>query len=437
VSESSESHLQEAPEVSRRYAKRVLLVLMVVYVFNFVDRFILSILLQPIKEDLGASDTAMGFLTGIAFALFYTTAGIPIARLADRANRVTVIAIGLAVWSGMTALSGVARSFAQLALARIGVGVGEAACTPAAHSLIADYFPPERRATALATYQLGAPIGIMLGFLAGGWINEAFGWRAAFFVVGLPGVLLAVVVKLVIRELPRGYSDRQLDESAAPSLGDALRVLKDLKSFVHLALGGSLHGLVAAGLSVWNAAFLIRVHGMSTGEVGSWLGPIAGLAGGAGVYLGGMITDRLAIRDARWFVWVPAISIILQIPFALVFYLHPNPIVALVFLIPATVLSSVFAGPIYATAQSLVRPRMRALTAAVLLFLLNLIGLGLGPQLVGVMSDLFAERSGSESLRWALVIIQAVNLWAVVHYLIAARTLRQELRARKEASLES
>ena len=185
---------------SQRYARYVLFVLFVVYIFNFIDRQILSILIDPIKEDLGVSDTAMGFLTGLAFAVFYTVAGIPIARLADRGVRRTIIAVGLAVWSLMTALSGAAQSFVQLALARVGVGVGEAACSPPAHSLISDYFPPEKRATAISFYNSGISIGVMFGYLAGGWIVQFFNWRVAFLVVGLPGILMAVVIRLTIRE---------------------------------------------------------------------------------------------------------------------------------------------------------------------------------------------------------------------------------------------
>ena len=238
--------MTEASSLSRTYRSYALALLVVVNVFNYLDRQILSILLESIKRDLQLSDTALGFLTGIAFALFYTFAGIPIARWADRGLRRTIMALGLAVWSGMTTLTGLAQSFTQLALARIGVGVGEAACSPPAHSLLSDYFPPERRGTALSIFSLGVPIGIMIGYLSGGWINQYFGWRTAFFVVGLPGLLLAVVVRLTLREPPRGHSESlQTSTSVTPadSFPDVLRFMWRLRSFRHLSLAAALHAL--------------------------------------------------------------------------------------------------------------------------------------------------------------------------------------------------
>ncbi|HYV57811.1 MAG TPA: MFS transporter [Candidatus Nitrosopolaris sp.] len=414
----------EPAESSPGYARYVLGLLVLVYVVNFVDRQILVILLHPIKQDLGVSDTAMGFLTGFAFSLFYAVAGIPIARWADTGQRRTVIALGLAVWSAMTAASGLARSFTQLALARVGVGIGEAAGSPPAHSLISDYFPPARRATALAIYSAGLYVGYMVGYLLGGWINEFFGWRSAFFVVGLPGLLLALVVRLTLREPPRG----PVVADEVDSAHDVLRFIWRRRSLRHLVLAGATHAFVTYGSSAWSPTFLIRVHGMRTGEIGTWLGLIAGVAGGAGAVLGGVLCDRLAARDARWHAWLVAIAVTAGLPFSLCFQLWPAPHPALLWNIPAVFFSSFWLGPTVAMIQGLVKPRMRAMASAILLFAISLIGLGVGPQAIGILNDLLAPRLGAHAVRYSLVVFGFVNLWSAAHYLMAARTLRADLR---------
>ena len=407
--------------------------LFLAYVFNFVDRQILSILLQPIKAELQVSDTAMGFLTGMAFALFYTFAGLPIARWADYGTRRTIIALGIAIWSVMTAASGFARNFVQLALARVGVGVGEATLSPAAHSLISDYFPPERRATALAIYSMGASFGILLGLAAGGWLRETLGWRAAFLIVGLPGLAVALLTRLTVREPPRGHVEGLSAETHGESLGEVLAYLWRLRSFRHLSLAASLYGFAGYGFSIWAPAFLERSHQMSATEVGFWLGPILGLGGALGTYLGGRLGDHLGAKDARWYMRLAAIGACLQLPFALAFLLWPDAGPALAFLIPSTVLSLFYVAPTYAMTQGLAKLRMRALATAVLLFVLNLVGLGLGPQVVGILSDLLSPRLGTDSLRYALLIVVLTNLWAAGHSLVAARWLREDLAAKELA----
>jgi predicted MFS family arabinose efflux permease len=408
--------------ISPAYARYVLGLLFVVFVFNFIDRQILAILLEPIKADLGVSDTAMGFLTGIAFALFYTVAGIPIARLADRGTRRTVIAVGLAVWSGMTALSGMVRSFGELALARIGVGIGEAACSPPAHSLLSDYFPPERRATALAVYSMGIHVGVLFGFVIGGWMSQYFGWRAAFLVVGLPGLVLSIVVRLTVREPARTHA------IAAPvSSGTAVRTLWATPTFRHMALGAALHSFAAYGIAAWAPAFLGRVHHMQPAEIGLWLGLITGVGGGIGAMSGGVLADRLGVRDARWSLWVPALASLVEIPFWFVFLLWPDPIPAILGGIPGVLGGAMWLGPVFATTQSLVRPDMRALASAVLLFVINLIGLGVGPQAVGVLNDVLTPWAGVGAVRYSLLIVGIMNVWAAIHFAIAARTLRADL----------
>ena len=281
-------------ETDRIYKARhyALGILVVVYTFNFIDRQILSILLEPVKTDLGLSDTQMGLLTGFAFAMFYATLGIPIARFADRTNRRNLIAAALAIWSGFTALSGLAQNFWHMLAARIGVGVGEAGCSPPAHSMIADYYPAEQRATALGIYSLGIPFGIMFGLFAGGWINEFFGWRAAFFVVGVPGLLLAILVRYSLAEPPRGMAEGRTDSGEQPSIGETLAYLWQKKSFRHMSFAAALTAFVGYGFVTWAPAFLIRSFGMGTGEIGTWFGLILGVAGGIGIAGGGYLADK-------------------------------------------------------------------------------------------------------------------------------------------------
>jgi predicted MFS family arabinose efflux permease len=411
---------------ARQYA---LGVLVVVYTFNFIDRQILSILIQPIKDELGLSDGQLGLLAGFAFALFYATLGIPIARFADRGNRRNLIALALAVWSGMTALSGLAQNFWHLLVARIGVGVGEAGCSPPAHSMIADYYPASQRSTALGIYSLGIPVGIMFGFFAGGWMNEFFGWRAAFFVVGIPGILLAVLVRFSVREPVRGMSEGRIISGAQPTMMDTFRYLSQKRTFRHLAFGGALTAFVGYSVVTWIPAFLIRSHGMGTGEIGTWLGLILGIPGGIGIALGGYLADRAGARDARWYLWIVSVSLLVALPFGLGVYLAASPYVALLLLVLPVALGNFYQATTFAQTQGLVTLRMRAVAAAVLLFILNIIGLGLGPYLTGYLSDQLQPRFGDESLRWSLLICSLINVWAAYHYYVAGKYLKTDLEA--------
>jgi MFS family permease len=413
--------------VDDRMRSYVLGVLVVVYTFNFIDRQILSILLEPIKVDLGLSDTELGLLTGFAFALFYATLGIPIARFADRSSRRNLIAGSLVVWSGMTALSGAATNFWYLLLARIGVGVGEAGCSPAAHAMIADYYPMERRATALGIYSLGIPIGILFGFLAGGWINQFFGWRNAFYIVGIPGLLLALVVRYTVVEPQRGMAEGRVASAMQPGVLETFRFLWSKRSFRHMALGGGLTAFVGYGFVSWMPSFLIRSHGMSTGEIGTWLGLILGIPGGIGIALGGYLADRYGGRDKRWYLWIVAVALLAGTPFAIGVFLAPTPTEALLFLMVPVMLGNFYQATTFSQTQSLVELRMRSVAAAVLLFILNIIGLGAGPQAVGIASDLLAPEFGQESLRYALLFSSLVNVWAAVHYFIAGKYLAADL----------
>lgn len=429
--ESTTSGAVHPEEVSAGYKNYVLVLLVVVYVFNFVDRTILSILLEPIKAEFDLSDTQLGFLSGLAFALFYTFMGIPIARWADRGVRRTIISISLFTWSAMTAFTGAAQNFGMLLAARVGVGVGEAGCSPPAHSLLSDYFPAERRATALAVYSLGIPIGSGIGYLAGGWLAEWFDWRTAFVVVGLPGILLAIVVQWTLREPVRGAYDPPAPEAARKSFREVLDFLLARRSFRHMALGAALHAFYGYGAGAFNPAFFVRSHGLSVGEIGTWLAAIGFTGGVLGTYLGGYLSDRIANRDVRWYMWLPAVSTALYVPFVFLLYLWPTPYGALALALPGSLLGSMYLGPTFAMTQTLVRPEMRAVASAILLFIINLIGLGFGPQGVGFLSDLLAPSLGVESLRYALLAVVVVfACWSVVEYTLAARTLREDLESR-------
>lgn len=411
---------------SRSRAKYVLFILFIVYVFNFIDRQILSILMESIKQDLNLSDTQLGFLSGIAFALFYVTFGIPIARLADRYSRTLIISVSLAVWSGMTAISGLSQNFTHLLLARIGVGIGEAGASPPAHSLISDYFKPENRATALSVYSLGIPVGLLLGLAAGGWVNDAFGWRMAFFVVGLPGVLLSFVVYFTIKEPVRGGMDGHGPDyipPEIPAIREIFSILWRMPTFRYLSIASALHAFAGYGVMQWNPAFFIRSHGLSTSEVGLYLGLAIGVSGVLGVLAGGLVADWLAKKDRRWYVWVPGIAMAVSVPFYLGIYLSPTVWGAVLFFFIPNFLANTFQGPAFATVQALAAPRMRAMAAAVFLFIINLVGLGLGPQAVGILSDLLRPAFNEESLRWALCCVVFAKLFAAYYYWRASKTI--------------
>jgi MFS family permease len=421
------------PTYSPGYLRYALALLCVVYVVNFVDRQILAILLPSIKADLRLTDTELGLLSGTAFGLFYATLGVPIARLADRVSRKWVITVCLALWSGMTALCGTATGFASLLAYRIGVGVGEAGGSPPAHSLISDYFPPERRATALAIFSLGVPFGILVGFLAGGWLNEGLGWRTAFVVVGLPGVIIAAVVALTLREPPRGHSEGLESDGAAPTALGVIRFLASAPTFRHLSLASGLYAFVGYSVINWVPSFLIRTHQMSSGEVGSWLALIVGVGGGVGNYLGGVLADRWGKESPRGRALVPAIAMAVATPFSLAIYATSNVSLALVLLVVPTGLGLMYQAPAFAITQSLATPKMRATAAAVLLFVINIIGLALGPLATGAISDALEPRYGADSLRWALMIVSSLLIWSAFHFHRASLTLEADVQRATEA----
>ena len=402
--------------------------LTVVYTFNFIDRQLLSILQESIKADLLLSDQQLGLLTGFAFALFYVSAGIPIARWADRANRRNIVALAIGIWSFMTAISGFVQSYVQLLLARIGVGIGEAGGSPPAHSIISDIFPPERRASALAFYSMGVNIGILFGFLVGGWLNEFFDWRTAFLVVGAPGLLIALLVRYTLREPIRGLSEQRQGNTETAPFGTVLRLLMSRSAFRHMAFGAALNAFAGYSSSSWTASFMIRSHGMTTGELGTWLALILGLGGAVGVLAGGVIAERLARKDVRWYMWLPTITGLICIPFMIANYLVAGAYTALMVSVIPGILFNVYLGNTLAMTHGLVGLRMRALASAILFLILNLIGLGLGPWAVGVLSDFLAPTLGDESLRHAMLYLLPIAMtWSVFHFYMASRSLKNDL----------
>jgi MFS family permease len=425
-------------QASARYRWYVVWLLFVVYVFNFVDRQIFIILMEPIRLEFGFSDKQLGLLGGLAFAILYSTLGIPIARLADRSSRVNIISVSILVWSAATALTGCARNFTQLLLARVAVGIGEAGCSPPAYSLLADYFSKEQRTTAFSIYSMGIYGGVFVGFLVGALVAEHYGWRAAFFVVGLPGILLALVVKLTLREPPRGLSDGPAAAAAAPPFTRVLGALWGKSTFRHLALAAALHAFVGYGVNGFHPSFLIRTHGYSVAEVGVLLSIVSAVSGVGGTWLGGWLSDRFTTwrRDARWQLWIPGIATLINVPVALLAYTWPDRGVVVGLLFVSLLFGVMYLGPTFSTIQRLVTARERALGSALLLLVINLIGLGLGPWLVGVVSDAMnqiylAEDAASavakaQGLRTALVIMVCINIWSFVHYMLAARTLDRD-----------
>jgi len=418
-------------EYSTAYKRFALVMLTIVYAFNFIDRQILVILQEPIKADMGLSDAQLGLLTGLSFALVYVTAGIPIAYWADRGNRRNIVALALAVWSGMTALSGFVQNYAQLLLARVGVGIGEAGGSPPAHSMISDYFPPERRGTALSFYSMGIYFGILIGFALGGVIAHSFGWRMAFLVVGIPGVLFAVVLRFTVKEPRRGRWDSQESAAARPTVRETLALLKHRPAFWYIAMGCALTSYVAYGNGNFFPSFLIRSHGLSLSQVGIILALVAGIAGAIGTFLGGYLGDRFGATDKRWYLWVPLLGLVVAILPYFYVLLGDHTASVLGTLVFVNIATTLYLGPSIAMSHALVPPAMRAVASAVLFFVLNIIGLGLGPLLTGVLSDLLREAFGEQSLRYAMVITATVGFAAMLMFYLGARHLPADLdRAR-------
>ena len=397
-----------------------------IYTANYVDRQIVAILLQSIKLDMGLSDTQLGLLSGLAFAIFYATLGIPIAYLADRISRKKIIIVSLSLFSVMTIICGFAQNFVQLLLARIGVGVGEAGTSPPSHAMIADMYAPSERATPLAIFALGINIGLLIAFLIGGWVNHHYGWRTAFQVVALPGLLLVVVAIFALRDPPRGLSDGR-EAQKAPPLGEVTSYILHNKTLRQIIIGSTLVVTVGYGAVAWLPTYFVRVHGMTTIEVGQVLALLIGIGGGIGTALGGHFADRLGKRDVRWNLWLIALLALIGLPFSVASYLATDTRWAILLLAFPVSVGAVYFGPILAMLHTLVKPEMRSLASAILLFINNIIGLGLGPLMIGVLSDYFAPSYGARALPYAMVASALLGLWAALHMWLASRTLRADI----------
>lgn len=411
----------------------VLAVLTLVYTLNIADRYSISTLLEPIRLELQLSDSGIGFLTGVALAMFYVTIGIPVASLADRANRRNIIAIALVVWSAMTVACGLAQNYWQLLLARFGVGTGEAGGTPPSTAILADKFPAAQRPLVLTIFSLGACLGAWLGSSVAGGIAEAHGWRAAFLALGIPGVVCALIVWLTVREPVRGALDVGAPVLKASSFGETLSFVSGQSAAVHLLIGGSVATFWSWGLIWWTPTFLVRSHHMTVGQAGEVLGQMHLLGGTAGTLFTGWLIGRPAARDPRYVTkLLGGVTAAATIPSILLYWVVPqDAAIALLWIfVPAVYF---YIGPILGLLQNVVPPQMRATTCALLLFIANIANLVIAPQLVGWLSDWFAGSfgAGAQSLRWALLIIAPTGFWAAWHLWRSGATIREdELRAR-------
>lgn len=468
-------------EEARSRRRLVLWLLVAAYALNFVDRTIVAAIGQAIKDDLKLTDTQLGLLGGLYFALLYTILGLPIARLAERAARVDIIAGAIFIWSGFTALCGAAASYAWLAAFRFGVGVGEAGLSPPAHSLISDHYPPARRASALAVYSLGVPIGVMVGAVAGGWLAQTFSWRVAFAVLGVPGIALAVAIKLLVREPVRGATEAEPPAPPPPyslrgdlkETGRVARAMFGNRALLHMMLGITLISFAGYGGGAFVQPYWSRAFGLDYAQIGLITGLIAGVSQGVGVLLGGLVSDRLARRGAAaWYGLVPAIGIALAYPLTLGLFTADSWQAAALWMLFPGALSYTYMGPTYGVVQNAFPPARRATATAVLFFVLNLVALGFGPPLTGVLidhlgafhhafpdapgilpalgglfsadgaafaaacpggagavagspGDLACRAAVTLATRQGVLVAYGVGLWAAVHYLLAARALRR------------
>jgi MFS family permease len=431
------------------YKSYLLAVLLVVLVFNKVEHAALGVLLQDMKTDLDLTDTQLGLLSGIAFTLFYAVMGIPVARWADRGNRVTIISITTALQCGALALSGLTVNFIQLLLVRVGVAVGEAGCVAPANSLIADYFARAERARATSRYMLGYPLSAVLGLFLGGWLNELYGWRVTFMVLGLPGIALALLVHFTLREPRLAATSGDTAEasgtaspttvspaSVQPNLKQACLALWTNKTFRHLVLGYSLITFFGIGIVLWAPTFFRRTYGMETGELGIWFAVIWGAGGIFGSYWSGELASRYAANNERLQVRAIAVVFAVSALAAAGIYLAPNRYLAFGLLLGIAAVNYGTAGPLFATIQTLVPRQTRAVAVATTYLCTNLIGMGLGPLAVGALSDYLNPLFGAESLRYALLALCPGYLWACWHLWHASKTVHHDLEIAQRSELQ-
>src|SRR3954467_120016 len=412
-----------AKPAMRRYY--VLGILTVVYALKFLDRTIFNVLIEPIKKEFALSDTTMGLLAGFGFVLFYSVLGIPIARLADRFNRRNIVTAALAFWSAMTVLGGMAQSVTTLALARIGVGIGESGGTPASQSIIADLFSKNERPRALGIYAIGTYLGVFLGYFIGGYINQYYGWRLAFYTAGLPGLALAAVLWLTISEPKRGA----MAETFTPEpIGPTLGFLASQRSFVIVLIGFCLTTYTNYATSAWIPPFLARVHHLSSVEIGTYAGTFKGLAGMAGTLVGGLVVAQISKRDDRWKLWAPAIMSGLAGPVFAICMLTPDFKIMVAALAATSFLVGFHLGPIFAIAQTVAKPSMRALASAIILLTATCFGQGVGPLAVGMINDALKNDYGANAVRYSLLSAAVTTSAGALLFIWAARTIRGDIK---------
>ena len=404
----------------------VLFILVVVYTFNFIDRQIVGILAVPIKADLGLTDSQLGLMGGLAFALFYTGLGIPVAMLADRFSRTWIMTIALVVWSGMTAASGLATNFWQLFSARLGVGVGEAGGVAPAYSLISDFFPPSQRSRAMSVYSFGIPIGSAIGIVFGGIIASLINWRWAFFIVGIAGILIAPIFRMTIKEPPRGGFDRKREAVKAPGLKLIMRTLMTKPSFWLLSLGASFSSMMGYGVFFWLPSFFVRSYNLTLLNASLFYGAVLLIGGIIGIWTGGWLGDRFGQNQRAQYAKIPAYAFLCSVPFYVLAIMSPTLTLAFFVLLVPTALGLAWLGPIISAIQHLVRPDMRATASAIFLFINNLIGIGLGTYAIGALSDGLAAQYGDESLRYSILAGTGFYIIAATLFLLASRWLDRD-----------
>lgn len=420
------------PSKARSYY--VLAVLWLVSMISFLDRQVLSVLLEPIKAEFELSDTQLGLLGGIAFGTFYAVFGIPLARLVDRFNRRNLLAVSIFFWSVMTAMCGMANSFLALFAARAGVAVGEAGGSPSTASLLSDYFGPRHRGRAFAVLTMAIPISVMIGYILGGQLNDLYGWRATFLIIGLPGVAVALLVLLTIAEPVRGMSEQRADTGTVP-FRTAINRLWSRRSYRYVTLGGAMVSMGAWGSGLWLPSFFVRVHGFSVAEAGLAVGLVFGLGGILGTLSGGFIADRLAARagDDRWYLRLPLIALGATVPLGVAVFLSPTPALALPLLFVFVTIMHMYGGPHAAMLQGLAEPRIRGLSVSIYNFANNLIAMGLGPLIVGIISDFYRVEQGADAIRYAILLVVCFAYGGAAIFLhLGTKTISQDLTAARQ-----
>jgi len=418
---AASSQAAAAPSARRYY---VLALLTIIYALNFLDRTIFNVLIEPIKKEFALSDTTMGLLAGFGFVLFYSLLGIPIARMADRLNRRNIVALAFAFWSAMTYLCGLASSVTALALARIGVGIGESAGTPASQSMIADLFDKNERPRALGIYAIGTYLGVFLGYFIGGYVNQHYGWRMAFFTAGLPGIALAGVLWLTISEPRRGAMPETFK---AEPIGPTLRFLISQPSFVIVLIGFCLTTYTNYATAVWIPPFLARIHHLTSAEIGTYAGTFKGLAGMAGTLIGGLVVAQISCRDDRWKLWAPAIMSGLAGPVFALCMLTPSFTLMVATLALTSFMVGFHLGPIFAIAQTVAKPSMRALASALVLLTATCFGQGVGPLAVGMINDALKGSYGVDAVRYSLLSAAVTTTLGALLFVWAARWIRADI----------